>query len=68
MRKSRFGCSSCAAIALLLTAGLARSDIVDEAFDESFALVVGIDQYDSPAWANLNYAVKDAKAIASTLR
>lgn len=68
MRKSRFGCSSCTAIALLLVAGLARSDIVDEAFDESFALVVGIDDYDSPAWSNLNYAVKDAKAVADYLQ
>jgi hypothetical protein len=36
-------------------------------YDESFAVVVGIDLYPSPEWPQLSYAVKDAKAMAQYL-
>ena len=38
-----------------------------ELYDESFAVVVGIDLYPSPEWPQLSYAVKDAKAMAQYL-
>lgn len=36
-------------------------------FKKSYALVIGIDQYRSAAWPTLDYAVKDARAMASYL-
>jgi hypothetical protein len=38
-----------------------------ELYDESFALVVGIDRYRASTWPTLGFAVKDAKAVASLL-
>lgn len=56
------------AVVLCLGTGSAYTDILDDAFDESFALVVGIDQYQSSSWDKLDYAVKDAKAVSQFLR
>ena len=36
-------------------------------YGKSYALVIGIDQYKSPNWHKLDYAVKDAKAMAAYL-
>jgi len=36
-------------------------------YDNSYALVIGIDKYSSEDWQNLDYAVKDAKAMANFL-
>jgi len=56
------------AVAFSLSPAMVKADITRDAFDESFALVVGIDAYSSPVWRELNYAVKDAKAVAEYLR
>jgi len=40
---------------------------LDNAFNKSFALVIGIDEYPNPDWDNLEYAVKDASAMADLL-
>ncbi len=37
-------------------------------FDRSHALVVGIDEYSSPRWQDLEYAVNDARAVADYLK
>jgi hypothetical protein len=37
-------------------------------FGKSYALVIGIDQYDAPGWAPLKYAVKDAEAMVAYLK
>ena len=36
-------------------------------YDKSYALVVGIDEYPSPGWNELDYAKRDAKAMAAFL-
>jgi len=37
-------------------------------YNDSYALIIGIDQYRSSSWDTLHYAVKDAKGIAALLR
>jgi hypothetical protein len=37
-------------------------------FENSYAVVIGIDTYAHPKWPKLNYAVKDAKGFASFLK
>ncbi len=49
--------------AFLLAAALLQAPL----YDESFAVVVGIDSYQSPDWPTLSYAVKDAEAVARYL-
>ena len=58
--------------ALFVFTALSRADslpgdVIEAAFDDSFALVIGIDSYPSPAWSDLNYAVSDARAFADYL-
>ena len=40
---------------------------VADAFKNSYALVIGIDEYPSPSWDNLKYAVRDARAMENFL-
>jgi hypothetical protein len=39
----------------------------DYAFNKSFALIIGIDEYPDAKWDNLKFAVKDARAMADLL-
>lgn len=50
-------------IAFLLSAALLQSPL----YHQSFAVVVGIDSYQSPDWSTLSYAVKDAQSMARYL-
>lgn len=63
----RLGNALLSTVALGLVAVTVEADIVDDVFDESYALVVGIDDYTSSSWPKLGYAVKDAEAIAEVL-
>jgi uncharacterized caspase-like protein len=51
----------------MLSGCLAFPAVADEFFANSYAIVVGIDNYPSPHWPKLNYAVADARAIARYL-
>jgi hypothetical protein len=37
-------------------------------YEKSYALVIGIDEYPSPAWPHLDYAKNDAMAVAAFLK
>ena len=43
------------------------SDSLAGFYGKSYALVVGIDEYPSPGWKQLDYAKRDAKGIAAFL-
>jgi hypothetical protein len=40
----------------------------DQFFERSYAVVIGIDHYTSPIWPQLQYGVKDGRAIEAYLR
>jgi len=48
---------------LLFTYGLAVT--TDDIYDNSYALIIGIDKYENVS--NLDYAVEDANSVASLL-
>ena len=52
-------------IILLLIVGCASAITTDDIYDNSYALVIGIDKYENVR--PLNYAVKDAKSIQGIL-
>ena len=65
MRTARIVLFACFILLYLLCA--AKLDA--QYFANSYAVVIGIDHYESPTrWVTLGYAVKDAKAIADLLR
>ena len=57
-------------LALLAILFFAPSSLraADQFFEHSYAVVIGIDHYPSRMWPQLQYAVKDARAIAAYLR
>src|SRR5258706_4592529 len=54
-------------ISLVLLVILSVASLEAQTLSKSYAVVVGIDQYASTKWPRLNYAVSDARAIASYL-
>jgi formylglycine-generating enzyme required for sulfatase activity len=55
---------------LFLIMGVVSSFIYAQAsfYGKSYAIVIGINQYSSAGWKNLNYAEKDARGVAAFLR
>lgn len=66
MRKAGTLVATIVALALILLAPTARGKSEDP--PRQYAVVVGINDYDSPQVNPLRYAVADAKALAATLR
>ncbi|NIR47648.1 polysaccharide deacetylase, partial [candidate division KSB1 bacterium] len=53
-------------ILILITLSLV-SDARTQFYQNSYALVIGINEYPSPNWSRLNYARKDAQGVAAFL-
>jgi hypothetical protein len=55
-------------VAYLYCSAVYARGAISDFFGKSYAVVVGIDDYQNDQWPKLSYAVKDAKAVAQFLR
>jgi len=55
-------------LALTIIAPAGGADVQPLPFRESFALIIGIDRYPSPAWKDLHHAVQDAGSMVVYLK
>jgi hypothetical protein len=49
-------------------AGAASGVVRLKQFNKSYAIVIGIDKYDSQCWTSLSYAVRDARSVSGILK
>ena len=67
-RKKPLSWAVAASLVTVLVLAFAHAEGPRQLFGASYAVVIGIDEYPVSRWPNLEYAVKDARAVANYLK